>query len=287
MGITEQDAIKNPQWCFIRKECTLVRGLIGSGITELGKASYRDGEWHYYNAFFSLSIGIERLAKLILLADGIITNEGALPKKKTVTGQGHNLGKLLCEVDKISTRHTTNLIYPCQFNDISKAIIYCLNSFANAKQGRYFNIEALWDKNTSNKIEPIEQWWQKIAEPILDAHYYNKDVEQGAKNYTSLVLDRMQAYHSLFYLDETRKEIKNPRDALIRMHKTEIVQKVSCFYTLTIMRWMAEVFIKLYDSPPNAPKFEMLYGHSKYFVGFIQSDEHLKITKHWPVEIQH
>ena len=29
----------------------------------------------------------------------------------------------------------------------------------------------------------------------------------------------------------------------------------------------------------------MLYGHSKYFIGFIQSDEHLKITKHWPVEI--
>ena len=229
MGITEQDAIKNPRWCFIRKECTLVRGLIGSGITELGKASYRDGEWHYYNAFFSLSIGIERLAKLILLADGIITNEGILPKKKTVTGHRHHLGKLLREVDKISTRHTINLIYPCQFNEISKAIIYCLNSFANAKQGRYFNIEALWDANTSNKIEPIKQWWQKIAEPILDAHYYNKDVEQGVENYASLVLERMQARNSLFYLDETRKEIKDPRDALIRMHKPKLSKKSVVF----------------------------------------------------------
>jgi hypothetical protein len=52
----------------LHREASLVRQLIASGATALGRASYGNGFGEYYTAFFGPSIGIERLAKLILVA---------------------------------------------------------------------------------------------------------------------------------------------------------------------------------------------------------------------------
>ena len=88
------DPFTMPEWHAIRREASLVSQLIGSGATALGRAGYADGFGEYYTAFFGLSIGIERLAKLILIADYAIEHGGALPGQEAVRKFGHKVAAL-------------------------------------------------------------------------------------------------------------------------------------------------------------------------------------------------
>jgi len=51
-----------PEWHALGREAALVRHLVGSGATVLGKANYADQMGEYYTAFFGLSVGLERLS---------------------------------------------------------------------------------------------------------------------------------------------------------------------------------------------------------------------------------
>ena len=78
----------------------LVQQLIGSGATALGRANYAD-KGEYYNAFFGLSTGIERLTKLILVADHAICSGGKFPSHSNIKNYGH---KVAC-LNKKCSRH--------------------------------------------------------------------------------------------------------------------------------------------------------------------------------------
>ena len=86
----ERNPFSSPERHALLREAALIRHLLGSGVTALGRANYAEiGE--YYIAFFGLSTGLERLAKLIVVADYAISNSRQLPKQKIVSNYGHNL----------------------------------------------------------------------------------------------------------------------------------------------------------------------------------------------------
>src|ERR1700761_7007855 len=91
MGAAQNDPRSIPEWHAIGRECALVRQLIGSGVTALGAANYANKRGEYYTAFFGLSVGLERLAKLIFVADYAISNGGRMPSQEAVRKFGHNL----------------------------------------------------------------------------------------------------------------------------------------------------------------------------------------------------
>ncbi len=284
MGDRYEYLIENKEWLSIRKECRLARELLGSGINSLRSANYADGEGHYYNAFFGLSIGLERLAKLILITDHIIQNDGVLPPPQTTRNYGHKLTNLLKRVNDISIERGLELTCPCLGNNISIKIVSCLHSFATAGEGRYFNFSSLFNPNFEPDLEPIKKWWQDVAEFILAEHYFDREIKMSDN--TRNVLELMEKDHSLFYTNEVGKIMGDRNEILEWDRRTQIVQQFGCFHTLTIVRWMACVFIEISKNNIEQQN-NILFEHSKYFIGFIQSDEHLKITKHWPVEIQH
>src|SRR4051812_27168648 len=128
-----------PEWHSIRREAALVRHLVGSGATALGRASYADKMGEYYTAFFGLSVGLERLAKLILVADFSISNGGVMPTEKIVRQYGHELANLMDIVSDLVPKHSLKLDYPRPADPISTKIVECLDSFADASRGRYAN----------------------------------------------------------------------------------------------------------------------------------------------------
>jgi hypothetical protein len=77
-----------PEWHALRREATLVRQLVGAGVTALGRANYADKKGDYYTAFFGLSIGLERLVKLILVADYAISNSGRCRTRRSSVSSG-------------------------------------------------------------------------------------------------------------------------------------------------------------------------------------------------------
>jgi hypothetical protein len=137
------DPFTIPGWKALHREASLVSQLIASGATALGRASYGSGFGEYYTAFFGLSIGIERLAKLILVADYAMDNGGALPGPAVVRKYGHKIRSLIDNADEIAKKPNISVPYLAPANPICAAVINCLAALSDASRGRYANFEAI------------------------------------------------------------------------------------------------------------------------------------------------
>lgn len=110
-------------------EGSLTAFALADGLDCLRKANvYEKGM--YYKAFFSLSIGLERLLKLIIMYEYRIRNNGNFPDNKEIKTKGHNLYEMF------------NIVVPeILENDLYNNIIKFLSNFA--KTTRYYNLDVL------------------------------------------------------------------------------------------------------------------------------------------------
>src|SRR5437763_8720749 len=94
----------NPRWRALAREAASAAEHMAFGATVLGRANY--AQYAYYTqAFFSLSIGFERSAKLALVVDYALDHGGAYPSSKTLKKEyGHDLKRLLTLTEDIAAR---------------------------------------------------------------------------------------------------------------------------------------------------------------------------------------
>ena len=271
-----------PEWHSIRREAALVRHLIGSGVTSLGKANYADKKGEYYTAFFGLSIGLERLAKLILVANHAILNNGQMPTEQVVRRFGHKLVSLLNTAGNISAKHSLNLDYPRPAEQISTAIVECLDAFADAGRGRYANFAALGDPNLGQE-EPIRKWWGNVAELILDKHYYGKPVQERVEGQARTIDASLSPISRILYLDEEGRTIQDVYSASIRTGQTEIVQRNGRFYTLLVVRWLSNILSELSSKACYVHNVHAFFGVWEYFNTYQVDNNFMKNRKIWPL----
>lgn len=143
-----------PEWHFIRQEAMLVRHLVGAGATALGQANYANKKGEYYRAFFELSVGMERFAKLILVVDYALTHQGVMPDEKHVRTFGHDLKSLFSAVETVAAARNLKLKFPRPIDAVAAAIVENLDAFADARRGRYANFAGLGNPQ-SGQHEPI------------------------------------------------------------------------------------------------------------------------------------
>lgn len=272
-----------PEWHAIGREAALVRSLIGSGVTALGRANYANQTGEYYTAFFGLSIGLERLAKLILVVDYGISSGGQMPEQKVVRKFGHKLIDLTRAVDTLVGSRHLSLEFSRPRDAISAKIIECLDSFADAGRGRYANFASLRDPNFS-KEEPIRQWWGEVAELILQKHYYGKQVQARVEARAQLIDAMMSPFSYVRYTSETGDPMQDVLSASIRTGQTEIVQRFGRYYTLTLVRWLAEVFSNLTRTASYTHNIDAFFGTWEYFQTYTVEDSFLKTRKVWPLD---
>ncbi len=280
--MSQRDPWEIPEWHAIRRECALVRHLIGSGATALGRANYADQKGEYYTAFFGLSVGLERLAKLILVADHAITNAGQMPNQQVVRRFGHKLANLMDAADKVSTNHALKLDYPRPTDGSSQKIVECLDAFADAGRGRYANFAALGDPSLGQD-EPIGRWWGGVAELILKEHYYGKAAQKRVEGRAGVVDAVMSPVSMVLYFSETGDTMQDVLTASIRTGQTELVQRYGRYYALTVVRWLSEVFSELSRSACYTHKIDAFFGVWEYFHTYTVDDSFLKTRKNWPL----
>jgi hypothetical protein len=283
LNTTSSDPLKNPEWQALARECGLVSQLLGSGVTALGKANYADGKGNYYVAFFGLSVGMERLAKLILVADYALQNSGRLPQEKEIKRFGHKIVTLLEKVNEISHQHRLSLSYSRPTDQISQAIVDCLDSFADAGLGRYANFQALGDPNFNKEFEPITKWWKNVAEVILEKHYYGTSREKKVTRNAAVINQLIGNISSVLYHNETGEVMQDIQTASTRTGQTNMIQSYGRYYTLRIVRWMADVFDKLTHTACHGHGIDVLFGHYEHFNSYCVDDSFLKTRKHWPL----
>lgn len=270
-------------WHSIRRETKLVCQLLGSGATSLGRASYGDQMGEYYNAFFGLTIGLERLAKLILVVDHAITNGGTMPEEKVVKRYGHKLASLLKAAKDVEVKHGLELKYNRPTNLISDKIVDCLEAFADAARGRYANFAALGNPSLS-KEEPIARWWADVATLILKTHYEGKPIQARVEAKAGAMYDALSEIGMVLDDDESGDIIQDLPRAFLRTGQTEVVQKFGRFYTLAVVRWLSELLSQLGFQAYCTHQIEAFFGMWEFLDPYVVPDQYLKNRKVWPLK---
>src|SRR4051812_11296822 len=117
----------NSKWIALAREAGIAAEHLAIGVTALGKANYAQHAY-YGQAFFALSTGFERAAKLALVVDYALEHAGEFPTNERVREFGHDLRKLLERVDEIASRREVE--YRLPRSGIHDAIVNVLSDFA-------------------------------------------------------------------------------------------------------------------------------------------------------------
>lgn len=135
---------------LLLKEAGLASNCLGQGLTILKKATFVQ-KWNYYQAFFLLTIGMERLLKIIIITKYRTENQGLFPSDSHLRQLGHDIKKLISIVDTYEF-DTDEKEYIT--DEIQLDIIDFFTTFA--KGSRYYNIDAL--VGSEKQKDPLLEW---------------------------------------------------------------------------------------------------------------------------------
>ena len=271
------------EWWFVRGEAMLVRHVVGAGVTALGYANYADKNGEYYRAFFELTIGLERFAKLILVINFALCNQGKMPDEELVRKFGHSIKELLNAVEDIQQAHELALCNSRPKDDVAVAIVENLDAFADAKRGRYANFASIGNPK-SCQHEPIKRWWNEVAELVLSQRYYGKPVQKRIESNACIAGELLSDNAFVHYTSETREHITEVESASLRSGQSGLVQKWTKYHTLTIVRWLAEIHRDLSHLATYDAGLHAFYGCWEYFDCYRVEDKLLKSRKVWPLD---
>jgi len=201
---------------LLLNEAKLTCSMLGNGLNSLRKSSILNVGL-YYQSFFSLSIGIERLLKIIIIIKYRCENNGFFPTSEEIKVKsfGHNIIKLIDFLDiKIE-------------NEIELKILEFLNNFS--KKSRYFNIDGIINENIDYE-NPLHSW-KKIQEDIL------KIIKKGKKIPNKEILaTQLDEISSIFMYDLNGNIIDHSINLLNAYEPMEDLQKYETEYVFYIIR---------------------------------------------------
>src|SRR5713101_1528009 len=162
----------SPEFRALLRETGIAAELLAAGVTALGKANSVQHGW-YNQAFFNLSIGFERAAKIVLVLNHCLEHSGAFPSDSDLRGYGHNIKDLLRRADEISQHRRSGGEYTTlPATSIHQGIIETLSEFASAT--RYYNLDLLVQGRGKAFSDPLAAWIVRVGKPILEQHYSAK-----------------------------------------------------------------------------------------------------------------
>jgi len=275
----EHDGMFGPRRRAMQREAQLAAEQAAYGVTVLGRANHAQPGL-YTQAFFALSIGLERMGKLIFLADHAISNGGVFPKDKELRKFCHNLSSLLSKCEEIGTIISQDQDYMARPNDpIHRGIEEVLSLFATNL--RYYNLNHLTGVDRGQE-DPVALWWKKVATPIFDRHYSERQRKKDdaiAVNMES----RIGETSSVFHTAENGNPIRDINSLFKRVGVTSIVQKYGRQYTMQIIRWLASIIFELSHLGGYKKQTQVLFGLHEPFIIFRQKDNYFRNRKTWSI----
>lgn len=251
------------------KESQFTSEMLSAGYEQIGKANYTQ-KGIYFQAFTSLSTGIERLGKICIILECIIKNNGNLPKEEYMKREiGHDLEKIYCRIKGIKEKYDIKLngLQDLEGN-IYKKIINILSRFG--KGDRYSNIDLITNKQ--NYVDPITAWYKEI-----DLEIFDTKIKKSQKDYiksTSKFLDNILSEDSMVvHTGENGNEINTIYEYNYQSQIYYAVEKYRRIYVYQIIRYFVEILIYLqyfiqrnniYEIPFFSEIFYIYYWDEKY-----------------------
>lgn len=257
----------SPIFIALQREAAIGAELIAAGVTLLGKASSFKS-WLYSHAFFNLTIGLERTAKLILLLDYYYENNHTFFDDNTLRKRyGHDLDKLLMDAKDVSEKLVTNESYKFPDTQLHKKLISFLSDFA--KITRYYNLNFLTNSEI-NQHDPIKTWNTDIGRLILKEYPLRK------KNRVPVLLIKAIEPHTrVTGTAEDHSLLNSLMGAAENSRRSEHINIYGRLLIMQIARAMAETIseltLKAYkertvDIPVLTDFFRIYFNEDSYFL---------------------
>jgi hypothetical protein len=269
----------SPQWHAIDREGQLAAEQLATGVTILGRANH-GLKGLYTQAFFALSIGLERLAKLIVVADYAMTNGGRYPTNQELKAFGHDIAALLQRCEEISSRYRNGQTYAVRpHTPIHEGIIVGLSEFGVLS--RYYNLDFIVGGKATTLPEPIGAWWSRVGMPILAKHY-SKAQRQKDEVWAAATAASMGPSFVLHHAEDSTP-IDYAEALMQRARATRVVQTFGRLYTLQIIRWLAFLVSDLAELAVHRQGLDAFFGVGEAFVIFMNEDAYLRKRKSFSI----
>lgn len=267
------------EWRALQREAQLAAEQVATGVTVLGRANHAQTGL-YSQAFFAISVGLERIGKLIFVANHAVQNGGRFPTDSDLRRIGHDLQKLLpmCEViGKTSNPQRTFAARPV--DPIHQGIEETLSEFAT--KSRYYNLNHIVG-TAGQQTDPIALWWKKVAKPICARHYTAAERKRDGVN-SAAMTEALSGNAFVLHHGEDGSEINDPGAFFARAGLTAVVQRYGRLYTLQIVRWLASILAELAHVGAYEKRIEPLLGLNEPFAIFGNVDKYLRDRKTWSI----
>lgn len=258
----------------LNKEAQFTCEMLCAGVTQIRNANYaRRGI--YFQAFTSLSTGLERIGKLCLILDYSIKNNGNYPNDEYLRKNiGHDIEKIYQKVLEIKQEYQFNFDFLQDLNlDIYQTILCILSRFGEGN--RYSNIDLIVNKRTYD--DPIRIWYEQVD------LYFRKSVslrkEKRIRN-NSQIIGQMEPFTIVRHTGEDENDILSVEDASYRTGIFEAVGPYRQLYTFHIIRFFVEMLSCLQYKIIKESKFE-IPCFSEIFRVFYNNDSYIKSRKTW------
>jgi hypothetical protein len=272
----------NETWWALAHEAGIAAEHLAIGATALGKVNYAQPAY-YGQAFFALSIGLERATKLALVVDHALEHGGTSPSHGVLRDYGHKLEKLLAQTDEIAKRRgrtATEDLLPRTV--IHEGIIKVLSDFAS-NVTRYYNLDLVTgDPRTERHDDPICAWYELVVTPILTAHYDPRQRDEHERN-ARQIAKLSGGFVSVFYYSECGDVLDEVFDAFMHDVSTEFARPYARMYVMQIARFLARLLSDLGDNAAYGSLSDTVPVLSEFFATFNNGDGRLWEREAWSI----
>ncbi len=271
----------NEIWQALNREAGISAEHLAIGVTALGKANYAQ-QAYYSQAFFALTIGFERSAKLAMVVDHSLEHNGVFPSYQMIREYGHNVKDLLGKVDEIAARRGLSAAEDrLPRTSIHDGITNVLSDFAS-NMTRYYNLDLITrDPRVIKHVDPIRAWYEKVIIPVLTAHYPKS--ARGRHQYNaSLISQILGSDAKLLYHAETGDLLDSVYEASMQTAITDYAKPYVRMYVMQIARFFSSLFSEL-ENAAHRCQLEVIPELSEFFAIFNNSDEYFRQRRSWSI----
>jgi hypothetical protein len=257
--------ITDKQISLLLKEGNLSMSSIGHGLTLLRKADlFSKGE--FYQSFFQLTIGLERLMKLIIIQNYRIVHR-EFPTNQVLRSYGHKIDELYSEV---SGYYSGRLGNPIDL-PICKEILSMLSSFATSS--RYYNLDELTNSKKKS-LDPIIEW--KEIQDMIRANHKKRKTRKDSMNES--IIHIMNENAAALVYDENNAVISNVIDLYESTYDVDYIQGYAVYYTLKIINYLVDILIQVESKEHIFPYLREFFYY--YHGDWLSSSEQRK-KRNW------
>lgn len=258
------------------REAQFTKEMLGTGATQIRMANYAT-KGIYFQAFTSLSTGLERIGKLCLMLDHFIETGGTFPTLREMKQQiGHKLDLLYTRSQEVIQKRSIELRFTKDLSaPVHQAIVRVLHDFAEGD--RYSNIDVLLGGCSST--DPIARWFNEVDMPLYSTRVPQRKKDEIERN-ARMGAQLMGAFSSVLHTSETGDEITDFEEGSKRTGVWEAVAPHRQLAVLQVIRYWTELIGWLERSAQALPGEDIPF-FGEVFAMFYNDDAYLKTRKTW------